>query len=34
MCLNGSVGEGRKVAAEAEVVEVGGGGTCRRKGAQ
>lgn len=32
MCLSGSVDEGRKVAAEAEVVGVGDG-TCRREGA-
>ena len=36
MCLSGSVGEGRKAAAEAEAgaVGVGDGGTCRRKGGQ
>ena len=34
MCLSGSVGEGRKVAAEAGVVGAEDGGTCRRKGGQ
>ena len=34
MCLSGSVVEGRKVAAETEVVGVGDGRTCRRRGAQ